>query len=118
MAIAVEKMIRARQAARNFVKAGWIPAIKLLERVVPKRGGKPIGGTKKRGVDKGGARAAIPSLINWSPMTSIWNSVSKLRDQGFKVMEVGAQKAVAEETQSMRDYIEKKLIERGKKIGG
>ena len=118
MAIAVERLIRARNASRNFVKAGWIPAIKLLAAVVPKKGGKSIAGTKKRGVDKGGAKPAIPSIFNWSPMTSIWNSVSKLRDQGFKIMEDGAQRAVAEETQSMRDYIERKLVERGKKVGG
>jgi len=118
MAMEYNRFVRFRQKSRNFIKAGWIPAIKLLERVVPKKNGKSIAGIKKYGVDKGGARPAIPSLTNWSPMASIWNSISELSGKGFKIMEAAAIQSVADETQSMRDYIEKKLVERGKKLGG
>ena len=60
MKTAVEKFIKMRQSHRNFLRAGWIPAIKMLATIVPRRGGSKIpAGTDKKGRRFGGARPAL-----------------------------------------------------------
>lgn len=118
MAAELGRFIRYRQKTRNFIRAGWMPAIQELARVVRNRGGKSLQGTKARGTRKGGSTAAIQRLVNFSPTAWIWNSVHKLRSEGFKEMEIGAVKAIKEETISMQKYIENKMAEASKKAWG
>jgi hypothetical protein len=112
----VEKFIRKRQRLINFLRAGWIPSIKILERIVPKKGGASLKGTKMKGQPKGGASPALKSSFNWSPMASIWNSIWKGENKTGKIMERGAQMAINMETKSMRTYIERKQVELCKKF--
>ena len=116
MATAISKYIKRMQSHVNFVRSGWIPAIKKLRFVVPNKGGTPIpSGTDKPGRNFGGAQPAIAGL---NPTAYIWNSIwgSKKNKAGSsdkieKILQEGAQKAVDMETQSMRDYIVRKQKE-------
>src|SRR5262249_1446820 len=56
---AIEKLIRQRQASRNFLRSGWIPAVKKLATVVKSKAGQPKmpEGVKSKS-PKGGASAA------------------------------------------------------------
>jgi hypothetical protein len=118
MVNAVEKLIRKYQSHVNFVRAGWIPAIKKLAAIVPKKGGEKIpSGTAKTGRNFGGATPAKDS--GFSPIAWIWNSVVGGKQYSSKVhaiIEEGAQKAVKMETISMRNYIIKKQEEARKKF--
>jgi hypothetical protein len=119
MANAVERFIRKFQSHVNFVAAGWIPAIKKLAMVVPRKGGASIpSGTAKSGRIFGGATTATEGF---SPVAWIWNSVVGGKQYSAKVhniIEEGAVKAIQMETQSMRDYIVKKQNEIIKKTFG
>lgn len=120
MANAVEKLVRKYQSHINFVRSGWIPAIKRLAAIVPKKGGAHIpGGTDKAGRVFGGATAAVDSTF--SPVAWIWNSVVGGKNYSPKVhgiIEQGAIKAVNMETESMRKYIIRKQNEIIKKTFG
>src|ERR1035441_721133 len=120
MANAVEKLIRKYQSHINFVKSGWIPAIKKLAMVVPKKGGAKIpAGTDKSGRTFGGASAAVDSTF--SPIAWIWNSVVGGKHYSPKVKEIieeGAMAGVRMETESMRQYIIRKQTEASKKFWG
>lgn len=123
MARAVRKYVRQAKASVNFVKSGWIPAIKRLALVVPKKGGSPIPpGTDKVGRDFGGASPATGG--SWNPIAYIWNSVQGSKVNGDKskkvrkILEVGAQRAINMETKSMRDYIVRKQKEIIKQVFG
>lgn len=112
MARAVETFIRKRQASRNFLRAGWIPAIKALEKVVPKKGGHKIpAGTKVKGRPKGGGSAA--RFSGFKAVASIWNSVfgGKKKASGNVTILIseGAEQALKLEAESMKKYIEQKL---------
>ncbi len=115
MSAAIVRLIKKRQNHRNFLRAGWIPAIKLLATIVKKKNGTPIPpGTQKKGRNFGGAKPANErAYFNWSPMASIWNQATgKIpSEKAIRFIEEGAQKAVEMETQSMRTYIEKKQQE-------
>src|ERR1044071_8500789 len=78
MAEAVEKFVKKRQATRNFLRAGWLQAVKKMAPFVKsKRGQKPIptGIRARMGLSLGGARAAKPISNYWKATASIWNSV-------------------------------------------
>jgi hypothetical protein len=120
---AVEKFIRVRVAHRNFLRSGWIPAIKLLANIVPKRGGNKIPvGTDKKGRNFGGAKPAqySNSITNWNAIASVWNSAvgKKADSKSIAYLEEGAQMAIDQEVESMRKYIERKQEEASHKFFG
>ena len=121
MARAVEKYIKKQMSHVNFLRSGWMPAIKRLALVVPKRGGSKIPpGTSKKGRDFGGASPAIDSTF--SPLAVIWNSVQGSKIHGDKsakvrdILEEGAKKAVEMEQASMVKYIVRKQNELIKRL--
>lgn len=108
MRVAVEKFIKKKQSHRNFLRAGWIPAIKKLASVVPKKNGTKIpSGTAKKGRNFGGATAAKDA---WKTVCSIWNSAlgKDESSRAVRYVEEGAQKALDKEVGSMLAYIERK----------
>lgn len=116
MAKAVETFIKKAQASRNFLRAGWIPAVKKMAPFATKKGGKPIpDGARIKGSQKGGAYPARESL---KPVFVLFNSVfggKKASLRVKKIIQEGAQIAVDQETASMREYILKKMEEAAKK---
>ena len=117
MASAVEKLIRIRKSHVNFLRAGWIPAVKLLGSIVPKRGGGKIpSGTDKKGRNFGGAVAAKDrAILFWKPIATLWNS-SFSDKKTRKMVEGGAQKALNMEVESMHKYIAMKQEQAAKKL--
>lgn len=122
MASAVTKYIKTAKSHVNFVRAGWIPAIKKLSAVVPKKsGGRIPSGTDKPGRTFGDA---IPAKTSFSPIAWIWNSVhgsiahGNKSEKVKKILEEGINKAIAKESESMKKYIEKKQMEEIKKLWG
>ena len=119
MTQAMERFIKKTQSHVNFVKSGWLPAIKILASVVPKKGGSKIPrGTDKAGRNFGGATKATEATF--SPIAWIWNSISPTRNKSTvqKIVEEGAQKAMKMETNSMKIYIERKQQEASRKFWG
>jgi hypothetical protein len=123
MAAAVNKLIRIRKRGANFLRAGWIPAIKALSPFVKQKGGAAsIKGVKAFGAPKGGALVAKPSPI-WSCKAEIWNSVSGGKDKQpsnaprvTRLIVDGLQKAINKEKDSILAYIKKKTDEGLKKL--
>ena len=115
MTTEIERFIRKAQASRNFLRAGWIPAVKKLEGMVKQRGGpKMVSGVKIKGVAKGGAKPAISSSYLNRFVCKIWNSVfggKKANPRVTRYLEEGAQIAINLEIASMQKYIEKKQAE-------
>lgn len=118
MSAAIERFIRIRQAHRNFLRSGWIPAIRKLEALVPKRNGAKIPAATERAGRSyyGGAKPARPSL---NPLAEIWNSVFAKHntDKVRNYLQQGAQKAIDLETASMEKYIRSKLEKAARKAG-
>jgi hypothetical protein len=116
MVSAVEKLIKTYINHRNFLRAGWIPAIKRLALVVPRRGGSPIPpATAKKGREFGGAQAASP--YSSKPFALIWNSSAnnKKREASTKrsvgYLEEGLRAAMRDEVRSMIKYIRNKQMQ-------
>jgi hypothetical protein len=114
MKTAMEKFIRARERSKNWLRSGWIAAIKEIEPYVKSKGSAPNYDkkVKVKGAPKGGAK--VGSLQSWRPFAKIWNSVYGNKKPGSEakvtpILEEGLQKAVDKETASMIQYIEKKL---------
>lgn len=110
---AIEAFIKRRERARNFLRSGWIPAIKRLEKSVPKKGGTAIPpNTKRRRAMYGGATPAI-STFSRKVIASIWNSSvgKKTTEKAIHYLETGMDKAIAMEIKSMMSYIQKKMDE-------
>lgn len=124
MAKAVEKFIKVRVAHRNFLRSGWIPAIKLLAGLVPQKtkAAKIPAGTDKKGRTFGGAKPArySSSISNWNTIATVWNSaVGKDADaKSIRYLEEGAQEAINREVESMRQYIQRKQEEAAHKFWG
>lgn len=121
MASAVQKFIKKSKGHVNFLRSGWIPAIKLLEGLVAKKRGSRIPrGTAKSGRTYGGATPARNGKFN--PIATIWSSIEGSKKHGDKsdkvhaLLEKGAQKAVDMETESMRKYIQGKQDEICKRV--
>lgn len=121
MNTAINKLIRLRQNTTNFLRAGWIPAIRDMERFVTSRTGPSYKKVKTKGQDKGGAKGA-PKQGLWKTQASVWNSVvggdkkPNLETKGSpdkvqRILERGLQKAINKEEASMQAYVEKKLQE-------
>ena len=108
MRTAVEKFIKVRQSHRNFLRSGWIPAIKQLASLVPKKRGARIPpGTEKKGRDFGGA---TPAKVGEHPIAVIWNSAvgKNANAKAIRYIEEGIERALDQEVESMKQYILKK----------
>lgn len=120
MKSAVEKFIRKRQSHRNFLRSGWIPSIKKLAQLVPKKNGTPIpSGTVKKGRNYGGTTPARDSMFSWRVFTTIWNSATgKVDHQGraIRYLQTGAKEAIEMERLSMVKYIQRKIAEANKRF--
>ena len=124
MTAEVEKFIRKRQSYRNFLRSGWIPAIKQLAKLIKQKNAPGVpkvpDSTRVKGKPKGGVNPAKNNILNMHPMAMLWNAIqgSKKSNDAPKVMSIlqkGADIAVARETESMRNYIEDKLKKGAKK---
>ncbi len=124
METAVNKLIRIRKNTVNFLRAGWIPAIKEFEGVGV-RGGPQYKKPIVKGTPKGGGRACRSEV--WKAEASIWNSVtggtntkglnkSPGTDKIHSILQEGLQKAINKEEASMRQYVEKKIQATANKI--
>jgi hypothetical protein len=114
MAEAIERFIKQRQNTVNFLRAGWIAAIKAVEPFIPKKGGAPkYKKVKTKGVLKGGGKTAKENPF-WKATAEIWNSVQGGMKPSPKVQALlmqGLNQAIALEVTSMEQYIQKKLGE-------
>lgn len=115
---AVKRFIAARLRSIAYIKSGWIPAIRRLEPLA--RGpGRPRQDTsaKQIGRPKGDANPARPG---WRTSCQISNSAWTRKSGGAglrKFGQAGLQAAFNDEIRSMREYIERKMIDRLKHIG-
>lgn len=119
MAKAVKEMINARHKAVNFLRSGWLPAIRILEMAV-KRGDinfskryapKKDSTVKQYGKDKGSAIWAKPNYQR--VFAEIENAVEGgNRGRNGRVTNIltsGLDKAIKAEIASMRVYVERKM---------
>jgi hypothetical protein len=121
---AVERFIRKRQAHRNFLRSGWIPAIKKLEPLVEQKRGPSLASTVSSGRSALGPGKAYyggvsPAKVSISPVVAIWNSINTKTNlakvKNFLIE--GLRKAIDMEIASMDVYIERKLKEAARKAG-
>jgi len=114
----VVKLISARKAGINYLRAGWIAAIKAIEPYVAQKNGPPYKHSKPRGVAKGGGTVSGKDTL--TPTAMIFNSVSgavkffglnkKTETANIQlILEDGLKKAVEQEVRSMEAYIKRKL---------
>jgi hypothetical protein len=127
MSAAINKLVNARKRTVNFLRAGWIPAIKKLESLVPKKSGAAsYKGVKIHGAPKGGATVAKPNST-WKSIAEIWNSVSGgTKDAGIQsesnpnrvsaIIQQGLQAAINKEANAMLQYVKKKSEEGLRKL--
>ena len=110
MADAVTKFINKRVSHRNFLKAGWIPAIKGLYRVIPfKKSPTVPKSVEGHNRNFGGFKPAKEaSLSNWNPFALIWNQAGS-NGKTLKYIEEGAQKALDKKVEDFKQYIERHL---------
>lgn len=115
---AVRKFIARRMSSIAYLRSGWIPAIKLLEPLADFRGRPRADNSAKQfGRPKGGAK---PARNFWRTVCQIFNSAvtRKQGDEGLrKFGQAGLQRAFDHELRSMRDYIERKLQDRARRLG-
>lgn len=116
---AIKTMINARHKAVNFLRSGWLPAIRILEQAV-KRGDinfskryapKKDSSVKQYGVDKGNARWAKPNYERvYSEIENAVQGGNKGRNaRVHTILTRGLQRAINAEIASMRQYVERKL---------
>lgn len=124
IASAVKKFIGARTRSVNFLRSGWLPAIRILENAV-KRGDITFArrfapaqnrAVKQYGEDKGRARYARPDVDR--TYGEIENDIqgSSNSDKVNQILFNGLQQAVNKEVASMRQYIERKYNEAARKF--
>jgi hypothetical protein len=111
---AIQKFVAGRLRSIAFLKSGWIPAIRILEPFSANKSGAAPRDTQARvyGQEKGNAYPAVDG----EQMTArIVNSALAEGDEGGKALEkfggAGLDVAFYDETQSIKEYIERKLIE-------
>lgn len=120
------KFIGARQASKNYLRAGWIAAIKAIEPFVKKKSGPRYPKIVPRGVAKGGAKPAKTG--KWVVSSEIFNSISgaikfyglnKTTQTGKiqKILEKGLTRAVALEVASMEKWMAGRMDAIAKKSG-
>jgi hypothetical protein len=118
MAEAVGLVLAARLRSRAFLRSGWISAIKKLEPLAEKRGAPRADRTVKQvGQAKGYAQPAVTGV--WITKTIIANLAQAKWDKGAAQNHgmAALDRAFAFETQSMRDYIERKMKAAATKAG-
>jgi hypothetical protein len=115
---AVKSFIGRRLRSVAYLRSGWIPAIKILQPLADVRGGpRADRSAKQLGRPKGGAK---PARNLWRTTCQIYNEAitRKQGDEGLrKFGEAGLRQAFADELPSMKEYIERKLTERARRLG-
>lgn len=118
MTVALKKFIGARQRSTHFLRAGWLPALRIFD-LANKRGDikfskrfapKLARGVKQYGKDKGSAIYARPNQVR--AFGEIENSVEGGKNPNARVGDIirkGLQEAINKEVASMRTYIERKM---------
>lgn len=123
MAEAVATVLAARLRSVAYVKSGWLPAIKNLAPLVPKKTGAPRQDRAARqvGQEKG---SAIPARPGWSVKATIVNAIGATGDRAKehseaikKYGEPALKKAFDFETNSMKEYMESKFKQAAKESG-
>ncbi len=118
MTKAIALVRAARLRSRAFLKSGWLWAVKILEPLAERRGIPKVDrAAKKMGKAKG---TAIPATQGWRVASKIINTVTAAWDNeegAAKYAEPALQRAFNAETQSMKDYIERKQHETAKSAG-
>jgi len=126
----VQRFINKRASHTQFLRSGWLPAVRKLDywnrkadtdsitfskRFAPK---KPAG-IKQFGVDKGDVKPARPNTVGPTCRGTIYNYVGKGKQHGSKtesILQTGLNLAVAAETRSMQQYVERKMLEKHRKM--
>ncbi len=111
MQTASDEFIKRRQQTVNFLRSGWLPAVKKLAALVKSKGGRSLKGTKQHGRDKGGAYVHKSA---WTPFVELWNDVAGGKKPSARVhaiKQAGASEAIELERQSMLSYIRRKQSE-------
>ncbi len=115
---AIKKFTASRLRSVAFIKSGWIPAIRILETFASTKSGAAPRDSEARiyGQEKG---AAYPAVDGEVMTAKIVNDALAKGDEGGKALhkygEAGLDLAFYSETASIKDYIEKKLIEQFEK---
>jgi len=121
MSKVVEIIYAARRRSVAFLKSGWLPAIRKLELAVPskyRRGAaRNDRSAKQVGKPKGSATVAREG---WRVVAKIENAALAKHDKKEALSLFGGpalQRAFDYETQSMKEYIAKKLAASAKSLG-
>lgn len=114
-------MVRARIRSVGFIRSGWLPALRRLARFSKYGRTKFATGDlpKMTGEKKGGVSPATESQGNFAKCI-IWNSAGGLpKHKGALIRygQPGLEKAVQDETASMKKYLEGKLRENAHAVG-
>ena len=119
MAEAQAMMKAARLRSVAFLKSGWLPAIKTLEKLTKYRrgvarseAGDAVGRVKQVGQPKGRATPAREGTFYSRAI--ITNLADARHDSRAALLKFGGpalQRAIDKETESMREYIERKLTD-------
>lgn len=121
MAEAVAALLAIRLKSVAFLKSGWLPAIKRLEPYAERIGGRAPRQDRTAAVvgqEKGGAKPAKES--GWESRAIIENLAGENRDNKGALLVYGLpalQRAFDAEEASMREYIERKMLEATKAAG-
>ncbi len=115
----IENLIAARMRSIAFLKSGWLPAIKALEKLVKSKSGvaRTDRSPKQYGKAKG---SAIPAHEGFRVSATIINAASADRDRKAALDKFGTPalaRAFAFETKSMEEYMEEKLKKAAQSVG-
>lgn len=111
-------MVRARIRSVGFIRSGWLPALRRLARF-SKYGQIKFDLPVKKGVFKGGVSPATAAQGDF-PKCIIWNSAGGEKKHKQALIRYGQpalERAVQDETRSMKTYLEKKLRENAHAAG-
>lgn len=116
---AISAMIGARNRSRSYLKSGWLPAIRILDRIVNDRRGEPRAdrGAKQYGADKG---RAMPATAGFRCKCIIENTASGPHETNQALVKYGEpalQRAFDFEARSMEREVMRRQFEEAKKIG-
>jgi len=113
MTAAINELLGKRLKSLAFLRSGWLPAIRDLKALAVAGGSAPqMGDTRQFGADQG--RAEPAQETDWNAVARIINHAASLSKTsratnfaGFqKIGEEGLDRAFADETASMLQYIE------------
>lgn len=123
---AITKLINKRKRSVNYLRSGWIAAIKAIEPFQKTKSGPYYKRGNTFGKPMGGAKGALDGGL-WTCVASIWNSVINMQHKDNiahkgstqkiqQILTIGMQKAINKETASMRGEVEKRLQARADKV--